>query len=97
MIRKTQMVLAAGIALAVGVSGIAFGDAANQVSVVDGKITRAKQPKRQYKPASLFTQVTTLSENNTPVIPWRRPSRSFIHFDDDIKISVSGRPGLTQP
>jgi hypothetical protein len=92
VIRKTKLILAAGIVLAVGVSGIAFGDAENQTSTVTGKVTNKKQPKRQYKPASLFTGVTTLSDNNDPVIPSAPSEQVFIDFDDDIKISFRGIP-----
>jgi hypothetical protein len=97
VIRKSRMILAAGLVLAVGVSGIAFGDAAGQVSTVDGKVTSAKQPKKQYRPAALYTGVTTLSEGNDPVIPSAPSEQVFIDYDDDIKISLGSVPACTQP
>ena len=96
MLRKSHMILATGLALAVGVSGIAFGDAAGQVSTIDGKVTKSKQPKRQFKPASLYTAVTTLSEGNSPVIPSAPSEEVYIDYDNDIKISLGSVPSCTQ-
>ncbi len=95
VLRKSHMILATGLALAVGVSGIAFGDAAGQVSTIDGKVTKSKQPKRQYKPASLFTAVTTLSEGNSPVIPSAPSEEVYIDYDDDIKINLGRVPACS--
>ena len=97
MIRKTQMILAMGLVLALGVAGIAFGDAAGQVSTVDGKVTKNTQPKRAYKPVTLFTGVTTLDEDNDPVIPSAPSEQVFIDYDDDIRIALGSVPECTQP
>lgn len=88
MITRSRMILVTAMALALGISGIALGDAAHQVSTVKGKISPQKLPKSKYKAAALETGVTTLSEGNDPVIPSAPTEQVFIDFDDDIKFDL---------
>jgi hypothetical protein len=97
VIRKSQMILSLGLVLAVGVAGVALGDAAGQVSTVDGKITKSTQPKTTYKPVALYTGVTTLDEDNNPVIPSAPSEQVYIDYDDDIKIALGSVPECLTP
>jgi hypothetical protein len=97
VIRRSRTVLAMGLALAVGVTGIAIADGAgDNVSTVKGKITPKKLPKKKYKPAALNNGVTTLDADNNPAIPAEATEQVFIDYDDDIKISLGSVTECTQ-
>lgn len=60
MIRKTRLVLAFGLVLALGVAGIAFADGVSENDAqVQGEIKPTKLSKKEYKPVSLFSGVIT--------------------------------------
>ncbi len=96
MTRRFHMILAGALVLAVGITGIALGTAAEQVSTIDGKITKSKQDKKKYKKAKLFTRVTTATQDGDPFIPSAPTEQIFIDFDDDIKIKLGGVPECSQ-
>jgi hypothetical protein len=93
VIRKSQMILATALCMAVGVAGIAYADgASDNVSTVDGKVTPSKLPKQKYKTVKFLNGVTTLDADNNPVIPAEATEEVYIDYDDDIKISLGGIP-----
>jgi hypothetical protein len=97
LIRKSQMILATALCMAVGVAGIAYADgASDNVSTVDGKVTPSKLPKTKYKTVKFLNGVTTLDEDNSPVIPAEATEEVYIDYDDDIKISLGGIPECTE-
>jgi hypothetical protein len=95
------MILLTGLALAVGVSGLAYADgASDNVSTVIGKVgprATAKLPKKTFKATSLKSGVTTLDEDNSPAIPAEAAEEVYLDYDDDIKIKLAGVPECTQP
>jgi hypothetical protein len=97
VIRKSQMILATALCMAVGVAGIAYADGAtDQVSTVDGKVTPSKLPKTKYKTVKFLNGVTTLDEDNNPEIPAEPTEEVYIDYDDDIKIRLGGIPECSQ-
>lgn len=93
MIRRSRSVLAIGLALAVGVAGIAIADgASDNVSTVKAKVTPKKLPKKKFKKASLNSGVTTLDADGTPFIPDQATEEVYIDYDDDGKINLSSVP-----
>jgi hypothetical protein len=60
VIKKTRLVLAFGLVLALGVAGIAFADGVSENEAqVQGEIKPTKLSKKEYKPVSLFSGVAT--------------------------------------
>jgi hypothetical protein len=98
VIRKSQMILATALCMAVGVAGIAYADgASDQVSTVKGRLAPTKLDKKKYKPVKLLNGVTTLDADNNPQTPAEPSKEVYIDYDDDIKISLGGIPECTQP
>ena len=98
MIRRSRLVLALGLTLALGVSAIAFADAAaDNVSTVEGQISSKEKPKfdkKKFKKTSLFTQVQTVY--GTPTGDDTVHSEQvFIDFGKNVKIKTGVVPKCT--
>ncbi|MEJ7875096.1 MAG: hypothetical protein WKF62_00435 [Solirubrobacterales bacterium] len=93
MIRKSRAVLAMGLALFVGISGVAIGGttgADNQVSTVTGQVKPKALDKRQFKRVNLTAGVTTLNEDETAdgTVPQQETVEVNIDFDKDIRFDL---------
>ncbi len=67
MIRISRLVVAIALVVALGVTTLAIGDGASENSVgVEMKLTPTKRDKKKYKPATLFSGVTTDTTHAVP-------------------------------
>jgi hypothetical protein len=86
MRKRKLLVVAAALAVAVGVASVAW--AALPVNqIVAGKIMPKKHPKKKFTKSKL--DILTDAQSGTNIPPGA--SRARVHFDDDIKFS----PGVT--
>ena len=95
MIRKSRIVVAVGLVLALGVATIAYADgAADQEAFVDGKVTPKKLDKRDYKPVNLLLGVRT-----EPLVPvngtQQNPEAENISLGKNIKWVSKAAPLCT--
>lgn len=94
MIRSSRTILATGLALAIGVSGVAIGGetgADNQVSTVEGKVSPKKLDKKKFKSVSLTNGVTTLNEDEAAdgTVPEQETVEVNLDYDRDIKFNLT--------
>jgi hypothetical protein len=90
VIRKSRLVLALGLTVALGVSGIALaggGAAADNVSQVKGKVNPKKLDKKKFKPVNLFSQVATDYADPTGDMD-QHTEQVFIDFGKNIKFKL---------
>ena len=67
MIRISRLVVAIALVVALGVTTLAIGDGASENSVgVEMKLTPTKRDKKKFKPATLFSGVTTDTTHAVP-------------------------------
>ncbi len=67
MIRISRLVVAIALVVSLGVTTLAIGDGASENSVgVEMKLTPTKRDKKKYKPATLFSGVTTDTTHAVP-------------------------------
>lgn len=83
MIRKSRLIVALGLVMALSVSAIAFADGASEATpFVDGNIKPSKLSKKKYKPVELLTGVRTeLTVNGQQ----QNPEAEFISFGKNLK------------
>ncbi len=87
MIKKSRFVLALGLMLALGISAFAFADGASDNNAeVDGKISKTKISKKEYKPNEMFTGVRT--ETNAVVGQQSNPAEETINFGKNVKFDL---------
>jgi hypothetical protein len=87
--RKT-LATAGALVFAVGVAGNASADGVtDQLSQVTGSINSPLQDDTQKGKANLFTQVTTIDQNNSPVIAAFPPEVVRIDFPNDMKYTAN--------
>lgn len=96
MVRSTRTILAAGVALAVGISGVTVAGAgttgaANQVSTIKGKVAPKRLDKREFSTVNLTTGVTTLNEDEAMdgTVPAQESEAITIDFDKDIRFDLT--------
>jgi hypothetical protein len=88
VISKSRLVLALALTLALGISGIAFADAADDnVSEVKGKVNPKKLDKKKFKPVNLFSQVATDYADPTGDQN-QHTEQVFIDFGKNIKFKL---------
>ena len=76
---KSRLVIALGLVLALGVSGVALGTGAtDNEAFVDGKLKTTKLPKKNYVKNQLFLGVRT--ETNAPLGTQSNPAVENISF-----------------
>jgi hypothetical protein len=84
---RKHLVWVLGLAVALGVTGIAIGGSTQQHSI-KAKIAPARQDDNRFGPASLdFTTPSTCTGENCRL---NAANRVRVFFDDDIKITVGG-------
>ncbi|MQA73609.1 MAG: hypothetical protein GEU88_04530 [Solirubrobacterales bacterium] len=93
MIAKSRLIVAAGLVLALAVSGIAFAAGAddNQASV-EGKVSPKKLDKKKFKPVNLLSGVRT-----TGPVPGENPEREYLSYDRNIKFKSKAAPTCSAP
>jgi len=99
VIRRSRLVLALGLTLALGVSAIAFADAADDnVSTLTAQVSNKAKPKfdkKKFKKTSIFTQVQT--DYGTPTgDPSVHSEEVYIDFTKNLKFKTSAAPKCTQ-
>ncbi len=86
--RSARVVVVMGLAMAMGVAGIAYADGAGQdTPEVSGSVKPAKLDKKKYKPINLFTEVRTSGP-----VPGINPEAEFIEYDKNGKWIASASP-----
>ena len=91
--RKTRHVVALGLCVALGVSGIALADGAsdNTSTVKIGvKPTKLPKEKKDAKKINLTSGVTTVDTDNSPVVPDQAAEVVNIDYDKDLYINLKG-------
>ena len=91
--RKTRHVVALGLCVALGVSGIALADgASDNTSTVKIGLSKTKLPKKKKdaKKVSLNSGVTTVDADNNPVVPDQAAEQVYIDYDKDLYLSFKG-------
>lgn len=95
MIRKSRMVVALGLALALGVAALAFADGASEATpTVIGEIEPTKQDAKKFKDAEMTAGVATdlVVDGNQ-----QNPEAELIQFDKDIRFNFQGATLCTAP
>ena len=95
MIRKSRLVGALGLTLALGVSGIAFGTAATNNAQVLGKVSPKKLDKKKRKPVNLYLGVA-----NSPEIvngSQSNPAVENISIGKNVKVSLNKADACSAP
>jgi hypothetical protein len=88
VIRKSRLVVALGLVLALGVSAFAFADGAGEnTESVQGKVSPSKLDKKKYKPVDFLTGVSTTT---THIVPGQQnPEQQLIEFGKNIKFDTT--------
>ncbi len=90
----TASVLAVGL----GVAGNAWADGAtDNLSQISGSVNSPLQDDTKAKAANLFTQVTTIDQDNTPVITAFPPEVVKVDFPNDVTYTVNNKLGVCDP
>ena len=85
--KTSRLVIALGLALALGVSGVALGTGAtDNEAFVDGKLKKTTLPKKRYVKNQLFLGVRT--ETNAPLGTQSNPAVENISFGKNIKFNL---------
>ena len=94
MIRKSRMIVALGLVLALGLSALAFADGASENEVgVYGKVKPNKLDSRKYKPVKFFSGVTT---DTTHAVPGQQNAeRVLLEWGKNIKFDSKAAPVCT--
>jgi hypothetical protein len=87
VIRRSRLVVALGLVLALGVSGVAFGTAAVNTAAVDGKVTPKKLDTKKFKPVNLFLGIRN-SYGTAHTGTQSNPAAENISFSKNIKVSL---------
>ena len=86
----TASVLAVGL----GVAGNAWADGAtDNLSQISGSVNSPLQDDTQKKAANLFTQVTTIDQDNAPVITAFPPEVVKVDFPNDVTYTTNSKLG----
>ena len=91
--QKTRYVVALGLSVALGVSGMALADgASDNASTVKIGLSKTKLPKKKKdaKKVSLNSGVTTVDADNNPVVPDQAAEQVYIDYDKDIYLNLKG-------
>jgi hypothetical protein len=92
-VRKTRLVVALGLIMALGVAAIAYADGASEnTAFVDGKFKPTKLDKKKYKPINFFVGVRT-----TGPIPGENPEAEYISFGKNLKWKGNAAPTCSAP
>jgi len=95
VIRKSRLFVALGLVLALGITGVALADGADDnTSRVAGKVQPKKVPKKKLVPVNLFTQVST--EWDVPIGTQQNPEEVYIDFGRNIKFAPRAAPVCNQ-
>jgi hypothetical protein len=88
VIRKSRLVVALGLVLALGVSGLAFADGAGEnTESVTGKVSPSKLDKKKYKSVAFSAGVETTT---THVVPGQsNPEKQLIEFGKNVKFDTT--------
>jgi hypothetical protein len=87
VIKKTRLVLACGLVLALGVASIAYADGVSENDAqVQGSIKPTKLSKKEYKPVSLFSGVIT---RTTVDGTQSNPASEYISYPKNIKFDFN--------
>ncbi len=91
MVRKSRLIVALGLVLALGVSGIAFGGGADAITTsVEGQVKPSKKlDKKKYKKASLLLGV--INEANVTGTQ-QNPASEYISMTKNVKINLKKAP-----
>ena len=93
VIRRSRFVVAIGLVVALGVSGLAFADGAteNDVTVL-GKVSPKKLDKKKYKPITLYSGVTT---STTHAVPGQQNAEKVtVEYPKNVKFDLKAAPTL---
>jgi hypothetical protein len=88
VVRKSRLIVALGLVLALGVSGVAFGGGADAITTfVDGKVKPSKKlEKKKFKKASLFLGV----RNEANITGTQsNPASEYISISKNVKVDLS--------
>ena len=87
MIKKTRLVLAFGMVLALGVAGIAYADGVSENNAeVQGSIKPTKLSKKEYKPVALFSGVVTRTTVDGAQF---NPASEYISYPKNVKFDFN--------
>ena len=91
MIRKSHLVIATALALALGIAALAFADGTSEnTETVIGKVNPKKLDKHKYKPVEFLAGVATTT---THVVPGQQnPEKQLIEFGKNVKFDTSKAP-----
>ena len=94
--RKTRLIVATRLTVALGTAGIALADGAsdNEEGVL-GKVTPNKLSKKEYKPVDFYTGVTTTTTHAVP--GQSNPEVQLIEFGKNVKFQTSKAPTCSAP
>ena len=94
--KKTRLIVATGLTVALGVAGIAFADGTseNEEGVL-GKVKPSKLDKKKYKPVSFYTGVTTTTTHAVP--GQQNPEAQLIEFGKNVKFDTTKAPTCSAP
>jgi hypothetical protein len=88
VIKKSRFVLALGLVMALGVSGLAFGDgASDNDAFVDGSLKKTKLPKKDYVKNELFSGVRT--ETHATLGTQSNPLTEYLSYPKNMKFDLN--------
>ncbi len=96
MIRKSRLIVALGLVLALGVAGIAFADGTSENDPkVLGKVSPKKLDKKKFKPVKFYTGVATTTTSSVP--GQQNPESEMLEFGKNIKFQNKKAPFCSVP